>query len=143
MTGRRGKFSAGVVIVRDADRSPRYLILRAYRNWDFPKGGVEAGETPLQAARREVEEEADVRQLHFRWGRRYRETAPYSRGKVARYYLAETSQRRVRLPVNPELGRPENHEFRWVDLAQARALLPPRLQPILAWAAESIGDSAR
>ena len=36
--------SAGAVIVRGHGEARRYLILRAYRNWDFPKGRVEPGE---------------------------------------------------------------------------------------------------
>jgi len=126
--------SAGVAIVRGKGATRRYLLLRAYRNWDFPKGVVEPGEDPLHAAIREVAEETTLTDLNFRWGHDYRETAPYGRGKVARYYLAETAQDEVRLPVSPELGRPEHDEFRWVDFSTAQRLLPPRLQPILAWA---------
>jgi 8-oxo-dGTP pyrophosphatase MutT (NUDIX family) len=126
--------SAGVVVIRGREEQRRYLLLRAYRNWDFPKGVVEAGEDPLQAAIREVEEETTITDLDFRWGHEYRETAPYGRGKVARFYLAETGQAEVRLPVNPELGRPEHDEFRWLDYPAARTLLPARLQIILEWA---------
>ncbi len=58
---------------------------------------------------------------------------------MARYFLAASPGQQVHLPVNPELGRPEHHEFRWVDSRDAQRLLPPRLQPILAWAQELIG----
>jgi 8-oxo-dGTP pyrophosphatase MutT (NUDIX family) len=126
--------SAGVVVIRGREAQRRYLLLRAYRNWDFPKGVVEAGEDPLQAAIREVEEETAITDLVFRWGHEYRETAPYGRGKVARFYLAETRQVEVHLPINPELGRPEHDEFRWLDYLAARKLLPMRLQIILEWA---------
>ncbi len=129
-----GSLSAGVVIVRRGPPGERLLVLRAYRNWDFPKGGLEEGETPLEAARREVEEETGLTELDFRWGEVFRETAPYGRGKVARYYLARTDQEIASLPISPELGRPEHHEYRWVSYGEARALLPPRLLPILEWA---------
>ena len=128
--------SAGVVIIRGVDVQRRYLLLRSYRNWDFPKGVVEPGEDPLQAAIREVEEETALTDLDFAWGHEYRETAPYGRGKVARYYLAMTKQSEVRLPVNPELGRPEHEEYRWVDFPAAHKLLAARLQLILEWAAQ-------
>lgn len=127
-------FSAGVVVARRDAGGWRLLLLRAYRDWDFPKGTVEAGEAPLAAAIRETAEEAAISDLVFRWGEGYCETAPYGRGKVARYYLAETEQSSITLPVSPELGRPEHHEGRWVDFDEAGRLLPPRLQPILAWA---------
>lgn len=131
-------FSAGVVVVRRSRAGWRLLVLRVYRNWDFPKGGAEAGESPLQTALREAEEEADLRDLVFRWGEAYCETAPYGRGKIARYYLAETAREAIILPVSPELGRPEQDAWRWVSFAEARRLLPPRLQPVLAWAREPL-----
>ncbi len=134
-------FSAGVVVVRRDAGGWRLLVLRAYRNWDFPKGLVEPGEAPLDAAIRETAEEAAITDLAFRWGEAYRETAPYRGGKVARYYLAETAQAAVTLPLSPELGRPEHDEWRWVDFDAARRLLPPRLQPILAWARARLGES--
>jgi 8-oxo-dGTP pyrophosphatase MutT (NUDIX family) len=126
--------SAGAVVVSRKTGEPRYLLLRAYRNWDFPKGLLESGEAPLDAALREVREETGLDDLAFRWGHEFRETEPYNRGKVARFYLAETGQTDIVLPVSPELGRPEHDEYRWVDFDTARRLLPPRLAPILEWA---------
>lgn len=113
-------------------------MLRAYRNWDFPKGVVEAGESPRDAAIRETAEETGIDDLVFAWGDDFRETAPYRQGKIARYYLAETQQRQITLPVSPELGRPEHDEWRWVDFDAAQGLLPPRLAPILAWARQRL-----
>src|SRR4051812_39295546 len=111
--------SAGVVVVRRAGDSWRVLLLRAYNYWDCPKGTVEAQEDPLVAARREVREETGIEQLEFRWGEQFIETPPYSRNKVARYYLAATAVEAVELPINPGLGRPEHHEFRWLTFEQA------------------------
>ncbi len=133
------RLSAGIVIVRQAHEAWLFLMLRAYRNWDFPKGLVEAGEMPLAAARREVQEETLIEQLQFTWGEVYRETAPSSHKKVARYYLAQTDTEAVTLPVRPELGRPEHNEWRWVTFEQGLALCSPRLDPIMRWAGETIG----
>ncbi len=133
-------FSAGVAVVRRANEGWRLLILRAYSKWDFPKGMVETDETPLHAAIRETREEASITDLDFRWGEIYYETAPYNQGsKVARYYLAETRQKDITLPVSPELGHPEHDEWRWVDFEEAQKLLPPRLQPVLAWMKRELG----
>lgn len=126
--------SAGIVPVRHTNRGYVYLLLRAYKYWDFPKGGVEPKEEPLTAARRETEEETGISDLHFHWGHIYDETPPYGRGKIARYYLAATEQKKVVLGINPELGRPEHHESRWLTYEEARPLLVPRVQKILDWA---------
>src|SRR5512146_3209205 len=134
MTDTPKKLSAGVIPARRVGADWRFLMLRAYRNWDFPKGMVEPGEDPLAAARREVREEALIDDLEFDWGEVYQETAPYGHRKIARYYLAATRTESITLPVSPELGRPEHDEWRWVDLDTARALASARLQPIVEWA---------
>ena len=126
--------SAGAIVVRHEGDSWRYLLLRVYSYWDFPKGIVEPVEDPHQTARREVEEETRLKDLTFRWGHDYRETPPYGPGKVARYYIAETRQSQVVLPVSPELKHPEHHEARWVGYEVARRLVSPRVVPILDWA---------
>jgi 8-oxo-dGTP pyrophosphatase MutT (NUDIX family) len=132
------RLSAGVVVVRESADGARFLLLRAYRNWDFPKGLVEPGEDPLAAALREAQEEAGLTDLAFEWGNEFVETEPYARNKIARYYLARTRTERVTLKVNPALGRPEHHEYRWVDLTEAFALTAPRLQRVIAWAASRV-----
>ncbi|RPI50653.1 MAG: NUDIX domain-containing protein, partial [Deltaproteobacteria bacterium] len=91
--------SAGVILVRMNGVQLKYLLLRAFGYWDFPKGIVEPGESPVKAARREVEEETTLNDLNWHWGYDYREAGPYGSGKVARYYIAETSESRVSLPV--------------------------------------------
>lgn len=131
--------SAGIVVVRRVEGQWRYLILRAYAHWDFPKGEVEEGESPLATAQREVVEETGIRNLHFRWGMIFRETEPYRNGsKRARYYLAETREAAVTFSVNPAIGGPEHHEYRWADLAELNKLAGRRLQPIIDWARAAV-----
>ena len=45
---------------------------------------------------------------------------------------------RLKLPVSPELGRPEHDEYRWVSFDEAEDLLPPRLAVVLEWAKKTI-----
>jgi len=130
--------AAGAVIFRRSDRGIRLLVLRAYRNWDFPKGMIEPGEDALAAARREVEEETGLADVDYPFGDEFKETLPYSGNKVARYYLAETDAEKIELPVSPELGRPEHDEYRWVSFDEAEDLLPPRLAVVLEWAKKTI-----
>lgn len=126
--------SAGVVVLRRFAEGWRLLVLRAYRNWDFPKGLVEADEAPRAAAQREVREETSIGDLEFAWGDAYKETLPYAGGKIARYYIAESPLDAVVLPVSQDLGRPEHDEFRWVTFDEAEDVLPPRLAIVLDWA---------
>jgi len=126
--------SSGVVIVRPTGKNNLFLLLRAFKYWDFPKGLVEEGEDPLEAACREAKEETGLTDFDFRWGDLYQETEPYGRGKVARYYIAETPQSEIQLPISAELGRPEHHEARWMSYEEARLVLVPRVQKILDWA---------
>jgi 8-oxo-dGTP pyrophosphatase MutT (NUDIX family) len=130
--------AAGAVVFRRTAQGVRYLVLRAYANWDFPKGMLEAGESDFGAAQREVAEETGLSDLDFPFGDAHHETLPYANDKVARYYLAETDQAEITLPVSPELGRPEHHEWRWVSFEEAEELLPPRLSRVLDWARATI-----
>jgi 8-oxo-dGTP pyrophosphatase MutT (NUDIX family) len=130
--------ACGAVVFRRSERGIRLLLLRAYKNWDFPKGLVEPGENELDAASREVREETGLAELDYPFGDEYKETLRYAGNKVARYYLAETDAEKIELPVSPELGRPEHHEYRWVSFDEAEDLLPPRLAIVLDWAKKTL-----
>lgn len=133
------KLSCGVVLARLTEQGWLTLMLRAYHHWDFPKGMREPGEEPTQAAIREVIEETGVNDLRFDWGERFFETGPYSRGKVARYYIARTDQEAVEMGLSPETGAPEHHEWRWVGFDEAYDLGSPRVRQIVQWARQVIG----
>src|SRR5271166_5156744 len=136
------RLSSGVVVVSVLERKLKFLLLRAYRNWDFPKGLVEPGESPIDAAVREVREETTLDDISFDWGMVYMDTGPYNKGKISRYYIARSKETQVRLPVNPELGAPEHREARWVDYERALAMVSPRLVPVVRWAYGIINHQA-
>lgn len=133
------KLSCGIVLARDTGEGWVTLMLRAFHHWDFPKGMREQGEEPMQAARREVGEETGIDDVAFDWGERYFETGPYSRGKVARYYIGSTGTEAVRMGLSPETGEPEHHEWRWVTFDEAYDLGSPRVRQIVQWARQIIG----
>lgn len=60
-----------VVVLRGADASLEVLLLqrgpdgRCPGSWEMVHGHIEAGETPAQAARREVREETGIEPEHF------------------------------------------------------------------------------
>ena len=122
--------AAGAVIFRRSDRGIHLLVLRAYKNWDFPKGLIEPGENELDAAKREVTEETGLADLDYPFGDECKETVPYAGNKVARYYLAQTDAEKIKLS--------EHHEYRWVSFDEAEDLLPPRLAIVLDWAKKTI-----
>ncbi len=75
--------AGGIVFRRDPDGTARFLLIRdSYRHWGFPKGHLEDGETPADAALRETREETGLEHLilhgpirlidwHFRFRGRY------------------------------------------------------------------------
>ena len=133
------KLSCGIVLAREAEAGWLTLLLRAWHHWDFPKGIIEPGESPLDAAIRELQEETSINSPAFDWGERFMETGPYSRGKTARYYLARTDRAEVTLNPSAETGEPEHHEWRWVSFDEAYDIASPRVREVVVWARQIIG----
>ena len=133
------KLSCGIVVVRETHHGWKTVLLRAFHHWDFPKGIREVGEDPMQAAVREVAEETGVVDVEFVWGDRYFETGPYSKGKIARYYLGSTQQEEIVMGISAETGEPEHHEWRWVSFDEAYDLASPRVREIVQWARQVVG----
>ena len=138
--------SAGVIVIDWQLAKPAALCVRAYANWDFPKGKVEKGETLLQAAGRELEEETslavgkDVKMVGVR-----APSVTYGRGtraKTATYFIADrVSSTQPYLPVSAELGKPENDEYRWVDVESLPTIMPVRLKPVVSYLQDWAGSS--
>lgn len=135
--------SCGAVVVRKTDDGWLTLMLRAYRNWDFPKGLCEEGESPIDAAIREVGEETGITDLDFAWGDRSTDTGPYDRGKTARYYLAKTDQQTIEMGIAADAPSTMNIDgwistrptiwrhpaFGWSSSGPARSSAPKWGQP--------------
>jgi len=91
--------AGGIVFRRDGARTFVLLIRDSYRNWGFPKGHVEDGEAPDQAALREVGEETGLGALEVRgpietidWEFRFRGQRIH---KTCHFFLIETRHRRT------------------------------------------------
>jgi ADP-ribose pyrophosphatase YjhB (NUDIX family) len=67
MTKRRAELevsAGGIVFRRVPAEGPRFLLIRdSYDNWGYPKGHLEDGESPAEAALRETAEETGLERL--------------------------------------------------------------------------------
>jgi len=98
------EFSAGfIVFSRDQDNQIEYLLLHyPGGHFDFAKGHLEKGETEMQAALRELEEETGLKNIKVIDG--YCENLDYyfsKRGqkifKKVTFFLAETAQKEIKI----------------------------------------------
>lgn len=135
--------SAGIIIIDDSIPERKALCVRAYSNWDFPKGQLEAGESHLEAAKREVEEEVTlVSGVDYSLTGEMAPPVTYGSGKrkkTATYFLAtRTSQAEPFLPINPELGKPENDQWSFVPISELTFIMPKRLLPVVNYLQNSL-----
>lgn len=126
------ELSAGVVVVHHDGTYYRLLVLRSFDEWDFPKAEVTGDGDPLQSAMHELENATGITNPALHWGEDYRETVPFDDSRVSRYYLAQASDNEVTLRV-PAGEAAEDYGYRWVTVAEAEDLLPPRLAIVLDW----------
>ena len=132
----------------DAGRCLFLLVLSRLTKrplWEFPKGGVDADETLLQTALRELQEETGIPQEDlrvvpgFEWSESYRFTSGREAErtlihKQVTYYLAESKSTSV------TLSESEISEFAWLDLEVAsKRIKYPERRKMLREAAAAAG----
>lgn len=140
--------SAGVLLFRQQDDRIEVLLIRPggpyWRKknagaWMIPKGTIEPGEAPAEAALREFEEETGTRleAVPFPLG-----IVRQSGGKTVQAFAVEGDldargihSNQFELEWPPRSGRreffPEVEEGRWMTLAEARKMMLPSQLPLL------------
>jgi 8-oxo-dGTP pyrophosphatase MutT (NUDIX family) len=127
--------SAGVIPYRVAEEGgPLYLVLHSatVRNprakWEFPKGGMEPGESPRDTAAREFTEETSLTDWSFRDG--FERSLSYTylrRGrkvlKTVTYYLVEVRDDRPLARSIEHVEDSAGHWFHWGTFEQISRLL--------------------
>jgi bis(5'-nucleosidyl)-tetraphosphatase len=123
--------AAGVVLFRNGAGPRRYLLMRSALTrrpiWEFPKGGVEPGETESEAAVRELWEESGIglERIAVLDGFREEERYVFTQGqgdhrtlivKKVIYFLARTDEERVVISREAE-------EYRWATFDEAMRLI--------------------
>jgi len=109
--------SAGAIVFRRVNGIRNYLLLKYPSGyWEFPKGNVEPGESPIDAARREVMEETGLR-VRFIEGFERRITYYYRKdGQLVRkevtFFLAEAPGGEVRVSW-------EHQGYKWAPYEEA------------------------
>lgn len=138
--------SAGVIVFRRDHGDLTFLLLKSRQTrrpiWEFPKGGVAEGETPRDAALRELQEETgippdDIRLVPgFQRTEHYRFTLQRAAGgtavrKQVVYFLGETDRQDVQIAPD------EASDFAWLEAVEAlRRVRYPQRRRILTAAIE-------
>lgn len=140
--------SAGILLFRERDHRTEVLLIKPggpfWRNkdvgaWMIPKGMVEPGEAPAEAALREFEEETGTRLTSAPVPLA---TVRQAGGKRVEAFAIEGDLDPAGIRSNdfelewpPRSGRlkrfPEVVEAKWMSLAQARELMLPSQLPLL------------
>lgn len=128
----RRDVSAGVIVFHRGTDGCRFLLLLSKLTkrplWEFPKGGVDEGETLLEAALRELEEETGLtrEQVRIVEGFEHKEDYRFTSGKesdrvfvrkAVTYFLGEALHTDIRLSAH------EASEFAWLNYDQTRVKL--------------------
>ncbi len=114
--------SAGFVVFRKQAGKRLYLLLEHESGrWDFPKGNIERGEIPLEAAERELKEETGISSVRRMQGWENRISYFYRKGgatiyKEVVFYLCEAADGKVTVSS-------EHKGFGWFVFDEAMAKL--------------------
>ena len=120
--------AAGIILIKYHNGIPKLLGLMDNGEFDLPKGAIETGETIIDGAFRECEEESGITLMKFPWGLKY-----FSVNHVT-LFVAVTEEEPVITP-NPATQELEHQYAKWMDLElDDIKQFKPYLQPAILWA---------
>ncbi len=122
MPATRPVIAAGVILRRRVSAGDRWLLLRAtkHREWGFPKGHQDPGESMFQTALRECAEESGIAVVELE-GDPYELIYPLPDGRTKRVVLFPAFTRSAAVTLSDE------HDlFVWADATQVVRRLPHR-----------------
>jgi len=123
------EFSSGALIFRKKDQAPEFLLIYSNRNkeWGFPKGHIDPGETEKEAALREIKEETGLNNLRhideFREELVYKAVSNREASKESIiekstvYFLCESKTKDIIVDTD------EITDFKWLNIQEALKLL--------------------
>ncbi|XP_067001785.1 bis(5'-nucleosyl)-tetraphosphatase [asymmetrical] [Anabrus simplex] len=115
--------AAGFVIFRRISNEIEYLLLQTSygeHHWTPPKGHVDPGESDIETAWRETEEEAGLKKEHLHLIDGFSSTLKYDvngRPKSVIYWLAELKKQDTDIKLSDE-----HQDFKWLSLDKACSL---------------------
>jgi len=124
------RLNVGIILVNESGRV-FWGRRHGHDTWQFPQGGLFAGESPLQAMYRELTEEVGLsnsdieilgvtkRWLKYRLPKQYlrHDSEPLVIGQKQKWYMLRliTSEQKIRLDLSDS---PEFDSWRWIDYAE-------------------------
>ncbi len=113
----------GATVILAVDEGERVLLIRQYRLplrrslWELPAGTLDAGETPLRTAKRELREETGYRAKNWRKLCRFWSAPGFCDERITAYEARG---------LTPGTASPEPYELiepRWIERAEALAMV--------------------
>ncbi len=137
--------SCGFIIFRITEAGKQFLLMKHSKRWDLPKGHVDPGETEMQCALRELEEETGIHEddisidENFRFTQeyevRYKRNNYHPQWKELVIFLATLNK-----PI--EITLTEHKGYQWIDWSPPHSIQTETIDPLLQKVATHLDNSA-